>query len=97
MKSIPLRAVDGGVYTSRNVIAQVANLSPSRPISVDEMRRRVRILDALEKADDTLLLEDADHAILKAAVEAFPFNVADAGLLRIVDDILEAGEPAAPR
>lgn len=90
MKTIPLR--EDGEIKSRDVIAQVAKYAGKEGINVDEMRRRIRILDALDAATgDALQLEDADHAVLVRALKGFPFAVAHRDLLRIVDDIEEAG------
>lgn len=61
------------------------------------MRRRCRILDALEKADDRLLLEDADHEILKKAIESFPFQIAHRDILAVVDDVIGAAAAPADR
>ena len=92
MRNIPLRA--GGTHPSKAVLLQVVSLSPEGRIGIDEMRRRCRILDALEKADDRLLLEDADHEVLKKAVESFPFQIAHRDILAVIDDVFNAGTPA---
>lgn len=93
MKLIPLR--DGKKFKTINVLNQVVSMSPSRPMDIGEMRKRVRILDALEKAKGHLILEDADHQVLKAAIESFPWQAADSELLQIIDDVTEAKEPHA--
>lgn len=92
MKYIPLRT--GEKFNTKAVIGAVAG-GPARQ-KVDEMRRRVRILDALEKEPSThILLEDADHEHLVKLVNEFDFGVAHPDLLKIVDDILEAKAPPA--
>jgi hypothetical protein len=95
MKTIPLRA--GGAHPSKAVLTQVVSLSPEKAIGIDEMRRRCRILDALEKADDRLLLEDADHEILRKAIESFPFQIAHRDILAVVDDVMAAATVPADR
>jgi hypothetical protein len=92
MKLIPLR--DGATFNSRAILAQVAGVSTQRALSVEEIRRRVRILDALDASADHLLLEDADHAALTEALAGFPFAVAHRELLQIIDDVLDARTPA---
>jgi hypothetical protein len=47
MKIIPLR--DDQVF-AKAILQQVAGSSPNKPIGPVEMRQRVRILDALDKA-----------------------------------------------
>lgn len=95
MKIITLRA--GGAHPSKPVLMQVVSLSPAASIGIDEMRRRCRILDALEKADDRLLLEDADHEILRKAIESFPFQIAHRDILAVVDDVMAAATVPADR
>jgi hypothetical protein len=93
MRRIPLRST--GAFDSRTVLAQVAGTSAAKAIGIGEMRRRVRILDALDAAaGEDVLLEDADYDALRAAIGEFPFALAHRDLLRIVDDVLEAGPPS---
>lgn len=88
MKSIPLR--DGKDFKTRTIIKQVCELSPSKVINLDEMRKRIKILDTLDAAEGFLVLEDAEHQLLSVAVREFPWNVANRELLRIIDDVCEA-------
>lgn len=92
MKTIILRAA--GTHTSKAILTQVVSLSPESRIGIDEMRRRCRILDALEKSDGQLLLEDADHETLRKAIEAFPFQIAHRDILAVIDDVMQADTPA---
>jgi hypothetical protein len=94
MKLIPLRNVPGLKATE---IVRAVIERPSNGASVSELRARCRVLDALDKAlpgAASLTLEDADHATLAKAVNGFQFGIATKELLTIVDDILEAKEPA---
>jgi hypothetical protein len=88
MKAVTLRA--GTAHPSKAVLLQVVSLAPEGRIGIDEMRRRCRILDALEKADDRLLIEDADHEVLQRAIENFPFQIAHRDLLTVIDDVIGA-------
>jgi hypothetical protein len=64
--------------------------------SIDEMRRGIRILDALDAAqDDVLALEDADWEHLKQKVEAMPWIMVDRRIVTFYDDITQATD--APR
>lgn len=69
--------------------------------TVDEMRKGIRILDALDRvtwssADgDILELEDADWEFLKSKVEKFPWAGTDRRFVRFYDDVMSATE--APR
>ena len=89
-KIIPL-SIKSGPYASKGLLTQVASLSPEKPINVAEMRTRVRIIDAIENADgDSFLLESSEYDLLKAAIQVFPFNVANKPILQIIDDVLNA-------
>lgn len=58
---------------------------------VDEMRRDMRLLDALEASDgDRLDLEDADWNRLCEKIKAFPFAISDRELLALLDAVLQA-------
>jgi hypothetical protein len=63
-------------------------------INAADMRSRCRILDILDKADgDSLLMEDADHAVMSRLMSSYQFNIAHPLLLQIIDDVVEAKEP----
>lgn len=94
MKRICLR--EAGDYKTTEVLRQVAGASPQRAMSPDEMRKRIGILDALDAIKpgaEAFDLEDAQHALLVDALNAFPWGVANRDLLRIIDDVIEAQEP----
>jgi hypothetical protein len=61
--------------------------------TIDDMRRGIRILDALDAAHGELTLEDADWSYLKQKVEHMPWASVDRRILRFVDDVLNAGNP----
>lgn len=95
MKYIPLRTTDK--FNTKAVIQAVAGQAQAQGLKVDEMRKRCRILDALEKATTTgMLIEDADQEHLAKLTAEFSFAVATPELLAIIDDILNAGAPPAP-
>ena len=58
-------------------------------MDLDTMRRRLRILDAVEKSTDTISIEDSDMDILKACVAAMRWNVVHAEIVKFADCILE--------
>lgn len=90
MKRITLRT---GKHNSIDVFKLVTENSPQRPFTVDEMRKRVKVVAELDAAKgDTLVLEDAEHDLLKKALQEFPWNRAEAELLRIIEDGIDARE-----
>jgi len=60
--------------------------------TIDEMRRSIRVLDALDATSPSgvLELEDADWEFLKQKVEKMPWGIVDRRIVRFNDDIMEA-------
>lgn len=65
-------------------------LNPQSGADISEMRQSLRVLDALEAADGTLELEDADYEHLRAKVNAMPWNVIDRRIVQLVDEVSNA-------
>jgi len=84
----PAQAVD-----YRSVIEQAIRVPLDRQggATIDEMRRGIRVLDALDAASNgTLELEDADWEHLKTKVERMPWAMVDRRFLQFSDDVLNA-------
>ena len=103
MKKIKLRpemVANGERINSTSLLRLVTMSSPTRALSVEEIRHRVRILDALDAAQqqggDMLTLEDADHKVLCLAIENYPWSQATRPLLTIIDDVLKPDVAPAP-
>ena len=95
MKIIRLEA---GVETRSAVFIKTAleHDGTGRGIPLDQMRRRLRMLDALEKAEaagDSLTIEDADYDLLKSLYAVCPWNVARVDIVHTADAI-DAAETA---
>jgi|SRR5215467_9802851 len=100
MKKIPLkslpdpRAPDDPQQTVeyRSVIEQAIRIPLDRQggATIDEMRKGIRVLDALDAADGQLQLEDADWEFLKQKVEHMPWAAVDRRFLEFHDDIANA-------
>ena len=88
-KIIPL-SVATGPFNSKGLLTQVISISQDKPINVGDMRKRVRVLDALETADGSFVIEQDEYNLLKAAILVFPFNVANKQILQVIDDVLDA-------
>jgi hypothetical protein len=77
----------------RALVEQVVRIPLNRQTgaTIDEMRKGIRVLDALDSSvDDVLVLEDADWQILKDKVEAFPWGMVDRRLVAFYDDVVSA-------
>lgn len=96
MKSIPLiGATPSGTADVIRIVAE--RPTPGQGISPDEMRRRCRVLDALDAIEGAeLMLEDADHAFLVRLINVFQFGMANRELLAIIDGIVKAGQSSVP-
>jgi len=78
-----------------DVIRQVIRrpLDSQRGADIDELRRGIRVLDALDAAKDRVLaLEDADYDHLKAKTLAMQWGLVDRRVLSFIDDVLGATE-----
>lgn len=72
MKKIELKSVpivlfgEEGDFLYRNEIKAITEMpaNPEKGVSIDEMRKSIRILDKLEGSSDILELEDADFEFL---------------------------------
>lgn len=94
MKRILLH--DRGTFKAREVISAMVEMpTPGTGVTYAEMRKRSRLLDALERAksEPFLDLEDADFEELKRLLDAFQFATAKRELRLILDDIANAKAP----
>ena len=91
MKSIPLRTLEdpSGDIVYAQVLREVLRrpLDPQKGADVAELRASIRVLDALDAANGTLELEDADYEHLKEKLDRMPWNVVDRRILQLVDDV----------
>lgn len=64
---------------------------PNKPIMLDEQRKRVRVLDALEAAGDEvfMMLEDADAKVLEECVRKMPWAMLSPGIVEFSDSVIE--------
>ena len=85
---------EGNRLDYRLTIEQCVRLPLDRQqgATIDEMRKGIRILDALDRAigDAPLELEDADWTFLKQKLEKYPWAGTDRRFVRFYDDIMEA-------
>jgi len=82
----------------RTIIEQAVRrpLNRQSGATIDEMRKGIRVLDALEHArGDVLELEDADWEFLKQKVDVLPWAVVDRRFVQFYDEVSSATD--APR
>jgi hypothetical protein len=95
MKQIQLKTVDIEVQGVARKLSYKGELQTifrapadmQKGANVEEMRRSIRILDALDKSTDVLKLEDADYDYLKGRVPQAKFAFVDPAIVKFVDDV----------
>jgi hypothetical protein len=89
VKIVPLE--DKGPYKAKEVFTTVLAGHPSHGMmDVDNMRKRIKLMDKLDAANGSWHLEDAEHEFFAATIKTFPFGVANRDLLSIIDNALGA-------
>ena len=91
-KIIPLTIKDGP-FPAKGLLADLTAFAPQgQGLGPVEMRKRIKMLDKIDAATDTVTFEDAEYEVLKAALNANPgpFRVAHRAIMRLMDDVLEA-------
>jgi hypothetical protein len=80
---------------AKDILVSVLSNSPTRPISIEEMRSRVSMVDRLSSSDDNYIdVSPTDHAIVKEALHHFPWSSASRIILDLVDDVENAAQLA---
>jgi nicotinamide riboside kinase len=82
-----VKLITGGTYNSKSVLVEVLSL-PVQGCNIADMRKRMRVMDAIEKAEgDDVTLEDADYELLKGVFHANQFRLVHKDLLAIADTL----------
>jgi hypothetical protein len=65
--------------------------------TIDEMRKGIRVLDALDRTppEGVMQLEDADWEHLRQKVQKMPWAVIDRRFIQFHDEVMEASEAVA--
>lgn len=97
MKRIELKTLPGeGQFPEirySDVLKEVIRrpLDPQKGADIPEMRQSIRVLDAIDRSNGVLELEDSDWEHLKQKTLAMPWNVIDKRIVQLVDDVSSAG------
>jgi len=100
VKSIRLRSLPPGPTSLEGdiewaeVIRQVIRrpLDPQKGVEIDEMRKSIRVLDALAKSNGVLELEDADWEHLRLKTMTMQWGLIDGRIVEFVDEVCNATE-----
>lgn len=97
MRHIPLRSLDDprgelATVSTAEVIRNVvrAPLDRQRGADIEEIRRGIRILDAVDAANGSVELEDADWDHLCEKARVTTWGLVDKRLLVVIEDIFGA-------
>ena len=87
MKTIKMMETD--TVKGRDVVKIVMEQPGQGGATIEQVRRRCKVLDALDgAADGELKLEDAEFEFLSTTLKAFPFAAASRDLLKVVDALI---------
>jgi len=88
MKTIAL--VDRPPINAREALTNVLSSHSTRGITIGEMAMCCKIIAKLEAKTETLVLEDAEYAVLMRYFEAFQFAIAHPSIVALHDDLKSA-------
>lgn len=92
MRKIVLKNEDGFDY--KTILRGLLSV-PSRKedgLSLEEVRRSVKLLDKLDSAEHSILLEESDWSFVKGKVSGARYTLADKRIVEFADAILCAQE-----
>ena len=75
---------DGETFSSKRTLVEVLSLPP-QGCNINDMRKRMKVMDAIEAADGEVVLEDADFDLLKGCFNSFPFRLVHKDIVAIGD------------
>ena len=88
MKTIKL--IDTETVKGRDVLKMCMENAQQQGANIDSIRRRCKVLDRLEAANDSaeVIMEDAEFEFMKSTINAFTFGEANNDLLMVLDSLL---------
>jgi hypothetical protein len=94
MKSIALKTVEVVIDGTPKKLSYQAQLieimrtpTGDKGADIEEIRRSIKVLDALEKTGDTLQLEDADFEFMANKIKYARWPVIDRYVLQFIEDV----------
>lgn len=91
MKTLKLAKTSVGTdeqpVTYRELIKAVVEARNEKGISFVQMAKRLRIIEALEKSNDELVLEDADFELLKELTNEMKWGVVHKDIVKFCEEV----------
>lgn len=84
-----------GPFETKGALMMILNQKP-QGMMLDEMRKRIAIMDKLDAASVSVVLKTDEFTFLTNAINGFAFSVAHKDLLAVVDGVLASGDAPAP-
>lgn len=85
MKTLKLKKI--GEFDYREIIEGILKNAPIQGFSIDEVRKSVKALDALEQAKEEVQWEDDIASHVKKITKETKFRVASKEVVELLDDI----------
>lgn len=89
-KEVKIKGVDGVLMLRSNLLNIVTNNPPERGLPIAAMKERIKILDAIEKADKgNITLEDAEFNTLKKLFDEYGWLTPHKDIIELADHLDE--------
>lgn len=89
-KEVKIKGQDDKLMLRSNLLNIVANNPPERGLTISAMKERIKILDAIEKADKgDIELEDAEFNTLKKLYDEYGWLTPHKDIIELADHLDE--------
>jgi len=93
-KEVKIKDQDDKLMLRSNLLNIVANNPPERGLTISAMKERMKILDAIEKADKgDIELEDAEFNTLKKLYDEYGWLTPHKDIIELADHLEELAKP----
>lgn len=92
-KEVKIKSPDDKLMLRSNLLNIVTNNPPERGLPISAMKERMRILDAIEKADKgDITLEDAEFTTLKRLFDEYGWLTPHKDIIELADHLDEVAK-----
>lgn len=89
-KEVKIKDLDDKLMLRSKLLIIVTNNPPERGLNISAMKERMRILEAIEKADKgDIVLEDADFNTLKRLFDEYGWTAPHKDIIELADHLDE--------
>lgn len=87
LKETEIKKSNTETLNYKELISAALNVVPQGGFSPEEIRKRLRVIDALDKSNEVFELEDADVETLKRCVKEMKWGVMHKNIVEFNDDV----------